>query len=106
MDDFTEPIATVIFIATKGHSSNDIVLKFSPASPTKNHAHQLLNTRQTKVFEDLKHSVLHTVLLAQARMVAVGTNMCVYICVPMGKSCAGTGSIPWRMFCWQSFYAK
>jgi hypothetical protein len=43
MNDFTEPVATVIFIATKGHSSDDTILKFSPTLPNRTHAHQLLN---------------------------------------------------------------
>jgi hypothetical protein len=42
-DDFTAPVATVIFIATKGHNSDDTVLKFSPTLPIRTYAHQLLN---------------------------------------------------------------
>jgi hypothetical protein len=53
-DDFTEPVATVILIATKGHNNDDMVLKFSPTSHTRTHARQLLNTRQSKGFEYLK----------------------------------------------------
>jgi hypothetical protein len=56
-DDFTEPIATVIFIATKGNNSDDIILMFSPTSPTRTLAHKLLNTRQSMVFECLKHGL-------------------------------------------------
>jgi hypothetical protein len=44
VDDFTVPVATVIFIATKGHSSDNTVLKFSPTSSIRTHDHQLLNT--------------------------------------------------------------
>jgi hypothetical protein len=44
-DDFIESIATVIFIATKGHNSDNMILKFSPTSPTRTHAQQLLNIR-------------------------------------------------------------
>jgi hypothetical protein len=79
-DDFTKSVATVVFIATKGHSSDDTALKFSPTSPTRTHARQLLNTWQSKGFEDLKQSVLHAVLLARAHEVAVGTHTCVYVC--------------------------
>jgi hypothetical protein len=79
MDDFTKLVATVIFIATKGHNNNNTVLKFSPTSPTRTHAHQLLNIRQSKGFKDLKQSVLQAVLLARARKVAVGTHMCMYV---------------------------
>jgi hypothetical protein len=92
-DDFTEPIATVIFIATKGHSRNGMILKFSPTSPTRTYAHQLLNTRRSKGFEDLKQYVLHVVLLARARRVAVGTHTCAYVCqraccvLAQGASC-------------------
>jgi hypothetical protein len=53
---FTKPVAIVIFIATKGHSSDGTILKFSPTSPTRTHAHRLLNTWQSKVFKDHKHS--------------------------------------------------
>jgi hypothetical protein len=42
-DDFTALVATVIFIAI--HSSDGTILKFSPTSSTRTHAHQLLNTR-------------------------------------------------------------
>jgi hypothetical protein len=54
----------VIFIATKGHSRDDMVLKFSPTSPTRTLVHQLLNTRQSKGFKYLKQPMLHMVLLA------------------------------------------
>jgi hypothetical protein len=70
----------LIFNATKGHSMDIMVLKFGPTSLTRTHAHQLLNTRQTKGFNDLKQFVLHAVLLARAHRVAVGTHMCVYVC--------------------------
>jgi hypothetical protein len=79
VDDFTELVATVIFTATKCHNSDDTVLKFSPTSPTRTHAHQVLDTWQSKGFEDLKQSVLHIVFLAWARRVAVGTQMCAYV---------------------------
>jgi hypothetical protein len=79
MDDFTEHVATLIFTATKGHSSDDTVLKFSPTSAIRTHVHQLLNTWQSKGFEDLKQYVLHAVLLAQAHRVAVGTHTCAYV---------------------------
>jgi hypothetical protein len=105
-DAFTEHVATVIFIATKGHSSDDTVLKFSPTLPTRTHAHQLLNTRQSKVFKDLKHSVPHTVLLAWARRVAISTHTCAYVCVTTGMSRAGARSILWRIFYGQSFLCK
>jgi hypothetical protein len=80
VNDFTEPIATMIFIAIKGHNSDGTVLKFSLTSPTRTHAHQLLNTRQSKAFEDLKQSMFHIVLLAGARRVAVGTHTRTYVC--------------------------
>jgi hypothetical protein len=54
IDDFTAPVATMIFIATKGHSSDDMVFKFSPTSPTRTHAHQLLNIRHSEGIEDQK----------------------------------------------------
>jgi hypothetical protein len=62
-DDFTAHVATMIFNATKGHNSDGTVLKFSPISPSRTHAHQILNTRESKGFEDLKQYVLHAVLL-------------------------------------------
>jgi hypothetical protein len=45
VNDFIVFVATVIFIATKGHSSNDTILKFSLTLPTRTHVHQLLNTQ-------------------------------------------------------------
>jgi hypothetical protein len=36
-DDFTAPVAIVILIAN--HNSDGTVLKFSPTSPTRTHAH-------------------------------------------------------------------
>jgi hypothetical protein len=58
-DDFTTPVATVIFIATKGHNSDDTILTFSSTSLTRTHAHQLLNIRHLEGFEDRKQPMLH-----------------------------------------------
>jgi hypothetical protein len=59
-DDYTVPVATAILIVN--HSSNGMVLKFSPTSPTRTHAHQLVNTRQSK------------------RSMIVSTNTCMHVC--------------------------
>jgi hypothetical protein len=40
------------------------IYKFSPTSPARSNAHQILNPRQSMGFEDVKHLVLHAVLLA------------------------------------------
>jgi hypothetical protein len=45
-------------VATKGHNNNGTVLKFSPTSPIRTHAHQLLNIRQSEGFKDRKQLVL------------------------------------------------
>jgi hypothetical protein len=39
-------------------------LMFSPTSPTRTDAHQLLNKWQSEGFKDQKQHVLHVVLLA------------------------------------------
>jgi hypothetical protein len=48
-------------VASKGHNSD---LLISPTSPTRTHAHQLLNICKSEGFKDQKQLVLHTVLLA------------------------------------------
>jgi hypothetical protein len=40
------------------------VAMFSPTSPTRTHAHHLLNTRQSIHYQDLQQYVLYKVLLA------------------------------------------
>jgi hypothetical protein len=80
VDDFTAPVATMIFIAAKGHSSDDTVLMFSPTSTTRTHAHQLLNTRQLRALM-ISNSQCNTwCFLHRAHEVAVGTHTCAYVC--------------------------
>jgi hypothetical protein len=67
-DDFTMPISIV------NPAAMAQILKFSPTSPTRTHAHHLLNTRQSRYYQDLKQYVLHEVLLARARKVPIGTH--------------------------------
>jgi hypothetical protein len=73
-DDFTVPVDTVIFIAS--HNSDDTILKFSPTSPTRTHAHQLLNIRHTEGFDDRKQLMHHAAPPAlHAACVQTGTGV-------------------------------
>jgi hypothetical protein len=53
---------------------------FSPTSPIRTHAHQLLNTQQSMGFEDFKQLVLYIVLHDPVHYVAIGAHMCMYVC--------------------------
>jgi hypothetical protein len=64
-------------------SSSITVQKFSPTLPTRTHAHQLLNTWESKGFEDLKQVVLHAVLLAPDPLGGF-CNTYEYTCVATG----------------------
>jgi hypothetical protein len=57
-----------------------IVYTFSPTSPARGSAHQLLNPQQPKCFKDVRQLVLHTVLLALGPHVVIGTHVCTYVC--------------------------
>jgi hypothetical protein len=57
-----------------------MVYKFSPTSPIRTHAHQLLNTRQSKGFEDFKELVLHAILHDHVCCMATGAHTCAYFC--------------------------
>jgi hypothetical protein len=74
-----------------------MVLKFSPTSPTRRNVHQLLNPHQPKGFEDVRHLVLHMMLLVSGPQ-DTHCHTYVRICVPMGMLCVGARNIPWRIF--------
>jgi hypothetical protein len=60
-------------------SCTHTIYLFSPSSPTRGGAHQLLNPRQSKSFKDIRQLVLRTVLLALGPHSATGTHTCTYV---------------------------
>jgi hypothetical protein len=81
-----------------------MVYKFSPTSPTRGGAHQLLNPRQSKCFKDVTQLVLHVVLLAPG-MQSDHWHTYIHVCVPKVMLRVGARRISWRIICRYTFFA-
>jgi hypothetical protein len=80
-----------------------MIYKFSPTSPTRGGAHQLLNPRQYKCFKDVRQLVLHVMLLTLGPQID-HLHTYVRICVPMVMLHVGERRIMWRIIYRYSFF--